>query len=136
MAKTAVNTTGKLANKLLGIMLGGEKTKKFQTPSLGLEIAKTDTSNLPDSYSVNGGDVAVPAVMKSLIANITKVSVGCKRRKWGKARWTEVRKEGERERGRDRGSAGERQIGSEWVRGNGWMERSRVGEREEGRTLR
>jgi hypothetical protein len=55
-------------------MMGGEKSKMFVTPSLGLEISKTESDKLPTSYGVNGGGVNVPPVMTSLVGEITKAS--------------------------------------------------------------
>lgn len=74
VAQTAIDATNSISGILISKMLGGERPKKFQTPFLGLEIAKTEPDKLPVSYGVNGGGVNVPSFMKSLVANVSQVS--------------------------------------------------------------
>lgn len=74
MGETAVNTSNTISSVLIGGMMGGEKPKTFITPSLGLEISKSESDKLPETYAVNGGGVDVPPIMKSLIGKATEVT--------------------------------------------------------------
>lgn len=74
MAQTAVNTTNLISKTLLNKVIGGEKPKKLETPTLGVEIAKTEPDKMPASYQVNGGGVKVSSEMSSLVSKSTEVT--------------------------------------------------------------